>query len=715
MAHRIGSSCKLLTNSICRSSNLTSYSFSTICASRSPMQIHACLRKNENLSRNRGLLFSGWQTSCFHSSIYQYNTAQQQQVDSTGITTPSSSTGEQHQFQAETRMLLDIVAKSLYSDKEVFVRELVSNASDAIEKARYLSVQGEGPILGESDLLVSITTDKYTKTLTIQDSGVGMTKEELISNLGTIARSGSKAFVEQLKEGGKGGGIDPSSIIGQFGVGFYSVFMVADKVEVFTRTRSQDAVGYKWTSDGCGSYTIEESSDAVPGTQVVCHLKTENREFSDDDTIKGVLKKYSSFVAAPIELNGQQINNIQPLWMLEPKSVTPEMHNEFYKFVGSSYDNPRFILHYRTDVPIDLRCVLYFPEGKPGLFELNREGGDGGVSLYSRRVLIKNKAESVMPKWLRFVKGVVDSEDIPLNLSREMLQDSAIIKRVRTVLQNRCVRFLAEKQSKEPKSYQEFFEDYGIFLKEGIITATEQIEKEEIARLLVYESSSRPSGDRINLTDYISKMPDTQQDIYYLAAPSRELAEQSPYFEELKRRGIDVLFCYENYDEVVLMQLRQINGRNIVSAEKDMRRDRDEAKYDEAKGLDKSETSGLMDYLKGVLAGKCWAVKTTPRLKAHPCVVTVEEMASARHFVRTQFSQIPEHTRFSLLQPTLEINPNHPIIVKLNSLRNSNPELAELVSKQLFTNALVVAGLVDDPRTVVTNMNALLEKALVKH
>ncbi|XP_018017641.1 heat shock protein 75 kDa, mitochondrial [Hyalella azteca] len=651
--------------------------------------------------------------ACVRQQQYCYSTAQEEASEPSSSNSPSSLSGELHQFQAETRMLLDIVAKSLYSDKEVFVRELVSNASDAIEKARYESVQGKGAVLGEKDLRISISTDKYNKTLTIQDSGIGMTKEELISNLGTIARSGSKAFVEQMKGGASSE--DPSSIIGQFGVGFYSAFMVAERVDVLTRTRGHDAVGYKWSSDGCGSYTVEECPEAEPGTQVICHLKVQDREFSDEDTIKRVLKKYSSFVGAPIEVNGEQVNTIKPLWLLDPKEVKEEDHNEFYRFVGQSYDNPRFILHYRTDAPINLRCVLYFPEGKPGLFELTRDSVEGGVALYCRRVLIKNKAESVMPKWLRFVKGVVDSEDIPLNLSREMLQDSAVIRKVRTVLQNRCVRFLQDKLRKDPKSYIDFFNDYGIFLKEGIISSSEQMEKEEIARLLVYESSSRPSGERISLTEYIAKMPETQQDVYYLAAPSRELAEQSPYFEALKKRGVDVLFCYESYDEVVLMQLRQVNGKNIVSAEKDMRRDKDEAKYDDEKGLGKLETSGLMDYLKETLAGKCYGVKTTSRLVAHPCVVTVEEMASARHFVRTQFSQIPEHTRFSLLQPTLEINPSHPVIVKLNKLRTSNPDLAALVAKQLFSNALVIAGLVDDPRTVVTNMNALLEKALDKH
>jgi len=458
-------------------------------------------------------------------------------------------------------MLLDIVAKSLYSDKEVFLRELVSNASDALEKARYLSVEGKGAVLSDDDLRISITTDKLSKTLTIHDSGVGMTKEDIVSNLGTIARSGSKAFMEEAS--GKGGA-DVSNIIGKFGVGFYSAFMVSDKVEVFTRTRDQDAKGYKWASDGCGSYTLEQA-DAEPGTRVVCHLKVQDREFSDEALVKDVLKKYSSFIGSAVEVNGERVNTIQPLWMLDPKEVTPEQHTDFYRFVGSSYDRPRFTLHYRTDAPINLRTVLYFPEDKPGMFDLSREGNEGGgVALYCRKVLIKNKAHDIMPKWLRFVKGVVDSEDIPLNLSREMLQNSAIIRKVRTVLENRCIRFLNDKLRKDPEQYREFFENYGLFLKEGVITATEQKAKEEIGRLLVFESSGRPEGEKVSLGQQAAATEGG--DIYYLAAPTRQLAEASPYYEALKKRGVDVLFCYENYDEVVLMQLQEINGKKLVSA-----------------------------------------------------------------------------------------------------------------------------------------------------
>nr|XP_053628584.1 heat shock protein 75 kDa, mitochondrial-like [Cherax quadricarinatus] len=412
-----------------------------------------------------------------------------------------TSEPDAYEFQAETRMLLDIVAKSLYSEKEVFVRELISNASDAIEKARYFALQGRELDSSEADMKIHITTDKYDKTLIIQDSGIGMTKEELIDNLGTIARSGSKAFIQQLQEGGTA---DPQSIIGQFGVGFYSAFMVAERVDVYTKSRLPGSIGYCWSSDG-------------------------------------------------------------------------------YNFLA------------------------------------------------------------------------------------------------------------------------------------GILSAQEQVEKEEIAKLIMYDSSAKPAGEKVTLPEYIGRMADNQKDIYYLAAPSRELAETSPYFEALKKRNVEVLFCYEPYDEVVLMQLREFTNRKIISVEKEMRQDKDAVDYEAESGLRRTQANELMDWLKTVLSGRCWGVKATPRLESHPCAVTVEEMGAARHFVRTQFTQIPEETRYSLLQPQLEINPSHPIIMKLNELRINNPRLAELTAKQLFSNAMVLAGLVEDPRIVLSSMNELLQLALEKH
>ncbi|KAF4518739.1 hypothetical protein B566_EDAN006142 [Ephemera danica] len=483
----------------------------------------------------------------------------------------------------------------------------------------------------------------------------------------------------------KSGSEDNSNIIGQFGVGFYSSFMVAEKVEVLTRAAfPADAPGYRWSSDGSGTYEIQQAEGVEPGTKIVLHLKPESREFSDEDTILGVIKKYSNFVGSPIYVNGKQANTIQPLWLMDPKEVTAQMHDEFYRFVGNSHDRPRFSMHYKTDAPLSIRALLYFPEGKPGLFELSKDG-DVGVALYSRKVLIKSKTDNILPKWLRFVKGVVDSEDIPLNLSRELLQNSALISKLRTVLTNRVLRFLLERAAKEPEQFDQFYRDYGLFLKEGIVTGQLQNDKEEIAKLLRFD---------------------------------RALAEASPYFEAVRQRNVEVLFCYEPYDELVLMQLRQFDNHSLSSIEREMRKDRETSEDLKDLGPDSLSPISLeklQKWMRGQLAGRAHSVTVTQRLDSHPCVVTVEEMAAARHFVRTQSHQLTEEARYSLLQPRLEINPKHPVIKKLSTLTESNPRLAELVTQQLFSNAMVSAGLVDDPRTLVAGMNDLLTLALDKH
>ncbi|EDS35400.1 heat shock protein [Culex quinquefasciatus] len=626
---------------------------------------------------------------------------------------------DKHEFQAETRMLLDIVARSLYSDKEVFVRELVSNASDALEKFRYtIHTAGEGEKdFTEQDraLEIHIGTNKQDRVLSIQDTGIGMTKEELIANLGTIARSGSKHFLEQVKEKGTTTE-NAQNIIGQFGVGFYSAFMVADRVDVYTKSSKTDSIGYKWTSDGSGNFEIQEAENVRVGTKIVIHLKADCREFSDEDRIREVIRKYSNFVGSPIYLNGKQANQIQPIWLMEPKDVTQDQHNEFYRFVGNTFDTPRFTLHYKTDVPLSIRALLYFPEGKPGLFEMSRDS-DVGVALYTRKVLIQSKTENLLPKWLRFIKGVVDSEDIPLNLSRELLQNSALIRKLRTVLTNRVLRFLHDRSTKDPENYDKFYKDYGLFLKEGIVTSQEPNEKEEIAKLLRFETSKQ-EDKRISLPEYCNQQQEGQKDIYYLAAPNRTLAEASPYYESLKKKGIEVLFCYEAYDELVLMQLGQFLGKNLVSVEKEMRRsEKSEESADQLieGSLLKTQIDELIPWIKQKLTGKVTNVKTTTKLDSHPCVVTVEEMAAARHFIKTQSHNMSEENRYALLQPQLEINPKHPIVKKLFKLTQSDPELAELLAKQLFSNAMVGAGLVDDPRMLLTSMNELLEKVLDKH
>lgn len=323
-------------------------------------------------------------------------------------------------------------------------------------------------------------------------------------------------------------------------------------------------------------------------------------------------------------------------------------------------------------------------------------------------MLIKQRAE-ILPKWLRFVKGCVDSEDIPLNLSRELLQDSALIRKIRGLITSRLIRLLQDNMKKDPASYEEFYSSYQVFLKEGILASNEQSEKEDISKLLQFESSSLAAGEKTSISDYITRMKEGQTDIYYLAAPSRQLAENSPYYEAVKKKDVEVLFCYQPYDELVLVQLRQFKSKAVISVEKEMRRDA------ETEPVCTENMKQLSDWLKSTLSPKVHKVKITGRLSEHPCLVSVEEMAAARHFVKTSLAQFSEDDRYKLLEPTLELNPTHPIISKLVSLKDSNPDLAKKLADQLFNNAMVSAGLVDDPRTVTVGLNALLAQLLEKH
>lgn len=343
---------------------------------------------------------------------------------------------------------------------------------------------------------------------------------------------------------------------------------------------------------------------------------------------------------------------------------------------------------------------------------------EAGVALYTRKILIQSKVDKLLPKWLRFVKGVVDSEDIPLNLSRELLQNSALIAKLRNVLTSRILRHLQECAKKEPTEFAEFYKEYSMFLKEGIITTQEAKEREEIAKLLRFNSNRVESNTlNVTFTEYIARMDPEQKVIYYLAAPNRELAESSPYFEGLKMKNVEVLFCYEPYDEMVLTQLQSFAGKEIVSVEKEMRTDTNATDLTDlgADSLPRSQINELIEWIQKELDGKVASVKATTRLVEHPCVITVENMAAARHFIRTQGHQIPEENRYAILQPQLEINPKHPIIKKLFQMKDTNPELSVMVINQLFGNAMVGAKLIDDAQPLIKSINDLLTKALEKH
>ncbi|XP_029015870.1 heat shock protein 75 kDa, mitochondrial [Betta splendens] len=617
-----------------------------------------------------------------------------------------------HEFQADTRKLLDIVAKSLYSEREVFIRELISNSSDSLEKLRHHSLTAWGM---RSQLEIHLQTDASKRTFTIQDTGMGMSKEELVSNLGTIAHSGSKAFLEALDNQGK----VSSTIIGQFGVGFYSSFVVAKQVEVYSRSAEPGAPGYRWSSDGSGVYEIAEATGVQPGTKIVLHLKDECEDFSFEDKVKEVVTKYSNFVGFPIYLNGRRLNSMQALWVMDPKEIDDWKYGEFYRFIGKTSGEPRYTFHYRADAPLNIQGIFYVPHEKPNMFEVNADTSSK-VSLYSRKVLIQSKSSHILPRWLRFLHGVVDSEDIPLNLSRELLQESPLLMKIRDVLEARLIRFLLHQSKKDPEKYCNFLDDYRLYISEGIITTENQHSKENIAKLLQYESSALPAGQQTSLTDYISRMKPDCRNIYYLFAPSREIAEQSPYFEAMKQKNHEVLFCYKDYDEVTVLRLGEFDKKRLMSVEADIvvdhyKEEKFEDTIPESERLTQEQANELMTWMKESLGPRVANVKLTPRLNTHPAMITQMELGATRRVLRThQLSEAPVG-RDLLTHATLEINAGHFLIKKLYELKDTNSEMAALLFAQIYDNAMIAAGLLDDARPIVSRLNELLSKALEKY
>ncbi len=607
------------------------------------------------------------------------------------------------EFQAETKKLLNIVANSLYTDKEVFLRELVSNASDALEKRRYaeLSAEGgggaEGPAMG-----ISITTDKEANTLTIADTGIGMSRTEMVENLGTIARSGTKSFATQLQEANMGAGASAAaeSVIGQFGVGFYAVFMVAEEVTVYSRRHDEEGA-HCWRSKGDGSYDLSEASGVSPGTKIVIKLKDEEATYASRFTIEQNVRKYSNFVGFPIEVDGERANTIEAVWAKPKAEVSVEEHADFYRYVAQAFDDPRYTLHFQADAPVSIKALFYVPQSHMEKWGMARQ--ESGVSLYSRKVLIQPKCENLLPEWMRFFKGVVDSEDIPLNISRETMQDSALMRKLSTVLAKRAIKFLQERAKLDEAAYLSFYSEFSPFLKEGVYSDFNN--KAEVAKLLRFESSRSDAGELVSLDDYIGRMgPEQGDEIYWLLAPSRDSALSSAYMEAFKAKGVEVLLMYSTVDEFVMNNLMSYSGKSLVSAEA-AKLDLD-AKTEES-SLAADEAEALAGWMKEAVDG-LKEVKLSSRLVDSPAIVVGHESAGMRKMMA-----MVESGRAPTLPPqTLEINGSHPIITRLAKARHTSPDLSKEVATQLFSNALITAGLLDDPRTMLPNVNAILERVL---
>jgi TNF receptor-associated protein 1 len=635
---------------------------------------------------------------------------------------------ESHKFQAETRQLLDIVAGALYTDRHIFVRELVSNCSDALEKLRHRTAAGDPVMESARGMQIRISTNEADNTFVIEDDGIGMSHDELIENIGTIAHSGSKAFLRKATEAG----LDKTSLghnlIGQFGVGFYSAFMVADSITVYSRSADETQPGHVWRSVGDGTFTIRTADGLERGTKIVLKLKNNAREFASAKTVEDIIKRYSNFVGFPIYLNEVQVNTVAAIWTEPKHTVSEEQYLQFYRFKsGQEYATPQMRLHFFADAPISMRALLYVPE-------LNEEGfGLGrmrpGVDLYSRKVLIEAESR-ILPEWLRFLKGVVDSEEIPLNISRESMQDTALMLRIKAVLTRRILRFLEGEMRRDRKQYEGFFSEFGMFLKEGV--CSDPTYQADIGRLMLFESSALPAGQLTTLDEYIARCPPGQDKLYYLVAPHRGLAESSPYMEAFKgagsdKRDVEVLFAYSSIDDFVFQQLGQHNGRQVVTAEAgdlglstppSKEPEPAQSESDTPARLSDSQVAELGEWLSSVaLKGKIKEVRPSARLRTTPAVVVDHESASVRRMMKImdaskRDAESPSAADQVLARQTLEVNPSHPIIRSMWSLRDKQPSIAKATAEQVFDNALIAAGLLDDARTMLPRLNKILETML---
>ena len=622
----------------------------------------------------------------------------------------STQTPERHEFQAEVKQVLDIVVHSLYTDKEIFVRELVSNASDATEKLRHTQITEKDIFDADLDLEIQVSADEEAGTITIKDFGIGMTHDELIENLGTIAHSGSKAFLNALKEGGERN----DNLIGQFGVGFYSVFMVADSVKVYTRSWQADGQSLCWSSDGSGSYEIEEADDERRGTRIVISLKEEYKDFAKKDRIEEIIKKYSAFVQFPVKVDGEALNTIGAIWLKNKNDITEEEYKEFYKFQAKAFDDPRFWLHFAADAPLEINALLFAPTENMEGFGFGRM--EPGVALYCRKVLIDNEPKNLLPDWLRFVRGVVDSADLPLNISRESMQDSSLIQKLNKVITKRFLKTLEEKAKKEPAVYDDFWQSFGLFLKEGV--TTDFTHRDQLLKLLRYESSYTEEGSTSSLADYLSRAPEGQKEIYYLSGASRQAIETGPYFEAFKARNIEVLYLYEPIDEFVMNHARAFDEKNFVSADSDgidLDAIAPETDTDKEEALSADATEGLCTFIKNKLGDNVSEVSASERLVGSPAmIINGDKMMTAqmRKMMKAMQQQQGGDAAAMGGEPPvkLQINPRHPLVKNLAALHGSDEVRASLISEQLLDNARVAAGLLEDPSAMIQRNYKILEQ-----
>ena len=614
-----------------------------------------------------------------------------------------------YEFKAETKKLLDIVINSLYTERDVFIRELISNSADALEKFRHESLTAENVFDEHVPLEITIDVDEDKKQLVIADTGIGMTRDELENNLGTIAHSGSNTFLSELAEAAK----KDVSLIGQFGVGFYSAFMAASKVRV--QSRSWDgSEGNEWVSDGTGSFTISESAGLHRGTKIIIELKEDCHQYAQKFKVESIIKQYSAFVGFPIKLDGETVNTVQALWARNRSEIEDEEYTDFYKFIGNASDEPMYRLHFSADAPLAINSLLFVPQENFEVMGFGRVSP--GVNLYCQKILIDQHSENILPEWLRFLKGVVDSEDLPLNISRQALQDNALVAKIKKVITKRFLKHLDEEAKKDEEQYLKFWKTFGIYLKEG---ATSDYEfQKELGKLMRFESSKSEPGKPIGLADYLLRMNPDQEEVYYINGPSRAAIEAGPYVEMFKKKDIEIIYTMEPIDDFVMSHLNEFDGKKLVSADRadlSLGSETEDDTGDETKTdrLADEEIKKLTEWLKETLGDKVAEVTPSNRLVDLPAMIvnpdgymtsSMERVMAASRFEK---GMVPE-----ISKKNLEINAASELIQKLSTLVSDDESFAVEVAFQIYDNAMLQAGLNVDPLEMVKRNYRILDKAV---
>jgi len=589
----------------------------------------------------------------------------------------------------------------------VFLRELISNACDAIDKVRFEGLNNPDLLDGESDWKITIHADKEAKTLTLSDNGIGMSKDQVVENLGTIAHSGTKAFLEKAKEMDVK---DNPELIGQFGVGFYASFMVADDVTVMTKAHGEEAV--KWESDGTGSFTLSDSDKATRGTDIILHLKEDAAEYLDEWTIRSTVKKFSDFLEHPVVLfttvkdeeteveeeKEEQINTQKAIWLRTKSEITPEEYAEFYKHVSHDMTDPAETIHYNAEGAIEFKALLFIPAAKPFDMMMNNDP-KAHLNLYVQRVFISNEFDNLLPSYLRFVKGVVDSSDLPLNVSREILQENPMLDKIRKNLTSRILKTLAQMKKKEYAKFLIFHENFSSILKEGLQNDWEN--KEKIADLLLFETTSKASGEKTCFADYIENMAADQEEILYLAGENRGAIENSPYLESFKDKGQEVLLMIDPIDDFVIPQLMEFKGKKLKAVNKGDIGDKD-ALEEETKTFE-----GFIGYAKDLLDG-VKEVRLTTRLKDSAAVLVGDEQSMSPHIeemMRRMGQDVPPR------ESVLELNPEHAVVKKVQALYDADPADPKVgtLTQLLHDQAVISSGAkLADPAGFAARLNEVL-------